>query len=83
MKMLFALVLSICATGSNLFAGLVPCERTYVRPNQVHITESSIHVNIDELWIQPSSLVTDANGVYFDAFVLNEYVPGPWLPCME
>lgn len=55
------------------------CVKTYIHPNQMYFTDSSLLVNIsDDVWIQPASLHTDGQGFYFVAVRYDERIPGPW-----
>jgi hypothetical protein len=79
MKAIFTLLFFFCGgvVSPCTEEGAISCEKTYVALKQLHFTESSIFVEIDSIWVQPTALHVDSNGFYFESIV-NEVVPGPW-----
>lgn len=77
MKRILSLLFSFSFFTLGLFAeeSFIPCEKTYVHPDQIHFTESSLFVQMNDLWIQPEAIHVDANGLYFNSL---QPVPGPW-----
>jgi len=76
MRIVFALLfLSSVLTAEEV---LIPCQKTYISPNQMHVTETDLFVEIDETWILPGSIQFDANGYYFDSIRCDEKVPQVW-----
>lgn len=68
MRTIFAVFVFFSSMVISLSAEeIIPCNPTYVTPNQLHFTDSSIFVQIDDVWIQPAALYVDANGFYFNA----------------
>lgn len=46
---------------------IVFCQPTYIVPNQLCFGENSLFVVIDDIYVEPVSLHTDENGIYFNA----------------
>lgn len=80
MKAIFVLLFFFCGMVVSPCAEKesISCEKTYVALNQLHFTESSLFIEIDSIWVQPTALHVDSNGFYFDAIFYNEVTPGPW-----
>jgi hypothetical protein len=44
----------------------IPCEKTYISPEQVNISNDGIFVNINGGWVKTSCIQCDTEGLYFN-----------------
>ncbi len=57
---------------------IIPCEKTYVNPDQVQLSEQALFVNIGDVWVQPTAIQVDANGLFFNAYFNNVMPDEVW-----
>ena len=48
-----------------------PCEKTYIQPNQISISEGGIFVYVDNTWLAAEAIHADASGIYVSDLVDN------------
>ena len=60
---------------SNECGEFVPCEKTYVKAEQIRLFENQIFVEVGDWMAQTSGIQVDANGYYFANY--RKYNPNP------
>ncbi len=66
MKKLVSILFLIVSSFLSAEEEIIFCQPTYVVPSQLCFSENSLGVVIDDIYLEPVSLHSDENGIYFN-----------------